>query len=279
MSGSSENQKKINVEDSVNQHKKCRLCGGSLPEWWEDVFYWGKSVHRKQCRHCRKCLTGSEDFWGKCSACRDEIWREKERRKEEKRVYRSKQKEEEKELEELERLRNLYNSEIMNLYGFLKKNELLTAEEEGRFVYGDIHFVGDIQGYAGENSNEYQINKLKVALDELSKHKKEAVMTQYRKLRKKIEAMPEYQIWREEVFKKFGRKCAIGPDCPTDSLEVDHRYRSFHSIIKQYGITNTIQAYECAALWDVNNGAPLCREHHSQTSSAKYYKLKNNHTL
>lgn len=102
---------------------------------------------------------------------------------------------------------------------------------------------------------------------------KERYVLQYQQLRKEIEAMPQYEHWRQAVFQKFGRKCAV---CGSvGNLEVDHRYMSFYAIIQKYGITNVVQAYECMALWDVNNGAPLCKTHHGQTKSSMY-RNKNN---
>lgn len=101
---------------------------------------------------------------------------------------------------------------------------------------------------------------------------KEAEINQYRQLRKDIEAMPEYERWRQAVLDKFDGKCAINDGNCAGNIEVDHRYKSFHRIVREYGITNTIQAYECAALWDVNNGAPLCKFHHDQTKSSMYNK-------
>lgn len=94
----------------------------------------------------------------------------------------------------------------------------------------------------------------------------------YKALREQIEAMPQYDHWRRAVLEKFGRRCAVCGS--TENLEVDHRYKSFHAIVFAYGITNTIQAYECAALWDINNGAPLCRAHHEQTISSRYRASK-----
>ena len=102
---------------------------------------------------------------------------------------------------------------------------------------------------------------------------KEAEMVRYQQLRKDIEAMPQYEHWRQAVFEKFGRKCAVC-GC-TENLEVDHRYKSLYAILRSYKITNTMQAYECAALWDVNNGAPLCKMHHDQTITSTYRQQQN----
>lgn len=99
---------------------------------------------------------------------------------------------------------------------------------------------------------------------------KEAQIEQYRQLRKEIESMPAYENWRQRVFEKFGgRRCM---KCgSTENIEVDHRYKSFYSIVKTYGITNKDDAYGCTALWDVNNGAPLCKPCHDETRSSKSF--------
>jgi len=51
---------------------------------------------------------------------------------------------------------------------------------------------------------------------------------------------------------------------------------AFYSVVREYKITNIMQAYECTALWNINNGSPLCKLHHDQTKSSLYYKEKNN---
>lgn len=210
---------KFDVQKSQTQVQQCRLCGRPLPEWWKDVFYWGRDTHRSQCSICGNCLTNEGDFWGKCSVCREKIlkkrWEEKEKIKKQKHAV----------LEEQKRLRDL-------------KTEQERQQKE---------------------------------LERQQEH--EAEMVQYKKLRKEIESMPQYQIWREEVLKRLGRRCAVCGS--TEDLEVDHRYVSFYKIVKRYEITNTVQAYECAALWDVNNGAPLCKLHHNRTKSSVHYRENN----
>ncbi|GEM_PF-4245898 len=181
--------------------KKCRLCGGPLPKWWDNIFYLGKNAHRKKCHRCGKCLTGKGDFWGKCSACWDEIRREKEGRKEERRVAR----------EERDRLREYERRQMRN-----------------------------------------------------------QKMDDYKKLRKEIEAMPQYEKWRQGILLKFGRQCS---DCGfTENIEVDHHPKSFYAIIQKYGITNTAQAHRCVALWNLNNGRPLCKSCHNKTLSSIYHR-------
>ncbi|GEM_PF-1678226 len=105
----------------------------------------------------------------------------------------------------------------------------------------------------------------------------EAKINKYKQLRKDIEAMPQYSHWRQDVLRRFGDKCAVCGS--TDNIEVDHRYKSFYAIVKECSITNTIQAYECAPLWDINNGAPLCKMHHDQTRSSIYYREHNHDNI
>jgi hypothetical protein len=95
----------------------------------------------------------------------------------------------------------------------------------------------------------------------------------YKLLRKEIEAMPQYKHWRQAVLQTYGRKCSV---CgASQNIEVDHRYKSFYAIVKENHITNTVQAYECAELWDVSNGAPLCKAHHDETQSSIRWNSKN----
>lgn len=154
---------------------------------------------------------------------------------------------------------------IMGIYFCLKSYfapENVKRREEVRINREAREQATQIEGEYEKEQREYEYQR-----------EKEREVARYQQLRKEIEAMPQYQHWRQSVFEKFGRKCAVCGS--TENLEVDHRYKSFYSIIKEYRITDTIQAYECSALWDVNNGAPLCKEHHDQTASSVYYRNNN----
>jgi hypothetical protein len=127
-----------------------------------------------------------------------------------------------------------------------------------------------------EREQRARQDEIRLAKEEWEYNRKIALerhILEYRQLRKEIEAMPQYQQWRQAVFQKFGRKCAVCGS--TENLEIDHRYLSFYAIVQKYGITNTVQAYECVELWNMNNGAPLCKTHHDQTKSSKYREQKN----
>lgn len=87
-------------------------------------------------------------------------------------------------------------------------------------------------------------------------------------IKQEIRAMPRYAVWRQEILAKYGRRCMV---CGSrENLEVDHYPLSLHALVSKYHIENRIRAYECTALWDMNNGAPLCRAHHEQTTSSRY---------
>ncbi|KKP32059.1 MAG: hypothetical protein UR22_C0016G0005 [Parcubacteria group bacterium GW2011_GWC2_32_10] len=85
-------------------------------------------------------------------------------------------------------------------------------------------------------------------------------------LRKKIEEMPKYNNWREKVFEKYGRKCEICGG--VNDIEIHHR-TSFDKIIRRFDIKTKEQAFECDALWNIDNGSVLCHECHIKMESSK----------
>ena len=89
----------------------------------------------------------------------------------------------------------------------------------------------------------------------------------YQELRKSIEQMPKYKKWREDVFQKNGRECEVCGE--KENLEIHHR-TSFYSIIKTYDIDDVYKAFECNALWDIDNGSVICKFCHEKTQSHQY---------
>lgn len=89
----------------------------------------------------------------------------------------------------------------------------------------------------------------------------------YQELRKSIEQMPKYKKWREDVFKKNGKKCEICGE--KGNLEIHHR-TSFYSIIKTYCVDDIYKAFECNALWNIDNGSVVCKFCHEKTQSHQY---------
>lgn len=107
--------------------------------------------------------------------------------------------------------------------------------------------------------------------EQLTAKNREWVMAAYERLSQEIRAMPKYAVWREDVLKKHGRRCSICAS--TENIEVDHRH-SLYSLIRIYKITNTQQAYECDALWEIENGNPLCKSCHDRTTTSLYRQRK-----
>lgn len=91
-----------------------------------------------------------------------------------------------------------------------------------------------------------------------------------RQLRIEIEKMPKYSNWRNAVFVRCGRACEICGE--TKGLEIHHRV-SFDAIQRAYKISTIVQAFECDALWNVNNGSVLCKQCHEKMESSKYRNL------
>ena len=98
----------------------------------------------------------------------------------------------------------------------------------------------------------------------------------YQTIRKEIESMPRYQTWRKEVLERHGKRCAVCGS--TDNIEVDHHPISMYKLVKNSGLLNIeheedrkVTAYEYPHFWTIENGTPLCKKHHDQTSSSKKY--------
>lgn len=114
---------------------------------------------------------------------------------------------------------------------------------------------------------EQDLNKI------FSDHAKKQELQEYFELRRQIEQMPEYNKWRDAVLTKNDRICSV---CGSNNaIEVDHRYYSFYSIVRRNNLKTVIDAYECKELWDINNGAPLCKQCHDQTTSSQNYRKLN----
>ena len=151
---------------------------------------------------------------------------------------------------------------LSEIYAWAKGlNEKMDIEREKRISFEKKRLAQE-EKERERQEIETKLHKAKAAEIEL-----------YRQLRKKIMAMPKYECWRQDVLKRYGRKCTICGS--TENIEVDHFPKSFYEIVRKCGVTNIIEAYECVELWDVNNGAPLCKEHHDKTTSSKWHRQYN----
>jgi hypothetical protein len=79
-------------------------------------------------------------------------------------------------------------------------------------------------------------------------------------LRRRIRKLPEYQIWKVAIIARDGGVCRCG--APGAHI---HHVKPFSEILGTNSITTIEQAIECSELWDVSNGATLCRPCHKLT--------------
>ena len=100
------------------------------------------------------------------------------------------------------------------------------------------------------------------------RRQQEEAYARRRQLRIEIEKMPRYSNWRKDVFEKNGRQCEMCGEI--NGLEIHHR-TSFDSILRLYKINTLAEAFECDALWIINNGSVLCKKHHDEMQSSEYY--------
>ncbi len=72
-----------------------------------------------------------------------------------------------------------------------------------------------------------------------------------------------YRQWRSDVFKRDNYTCQ---ECGIRGgwLEA-HHIKTFSTIIEEYGIKTTQEAFANAELWDINNGLTLCQSCHNET--------------
>lgn len=90
------------------------------------------------------------------------------------------------------------------------------------------------------------------------------------KLKNKIRMLPEYAIWRTEVYKRDNYTCTI---CGNKSqkgnkviLNCDHII-PFSKIVEEYNIASIEDAVSCQELWDTENGRTLCYDCHLKTET------------
>lgn len=143
-------------------------------------------------------------------------------------------------------------------------------EVESRRIIKEIRRKELAEQKEKELQKTKEINERRKELEEEHleqiKEQKDAEYQKYLEIRVKIEKMPIYKRWRNDVIERCGNKCQM---CGiSNSLEVHHR-DSLYSIIKRFKITNTEQAFECKPLWNTENGEVLCKECHDKMESSK----------
>lgn len=89
---------------------------------------------------------------------------------------------------------------------------------------------------------------------------------------KQIKAGYNYTHWREQIFKRDNYTCTA---CGAKGNLHPHHIVSLSEILIKYNIKTVEDAYNCAFLWDINNGITLCHNCHKKTET--YGLNKNKH--
>lgn len=90
----------------------------------------------------------------------------------------------------------------------------------------------------------------------------------YIKFRSKIEHMPLYERWKQDVLKKCGEKCQLDKSHVDRHTEV-HHIDSLYSIYIKNNLISNEEIIKCKKLWDIDNGIVLCKECHDTMESSK----------
>jgi hypothetical protein len=101
-------------------------------------------------------------------------------------------------------------------------------------------------------------------------------------LNKLIRGSARFREWRTAVYRRDSWKCVQcskpgGWNRATrthERLEA-HHIIAFSSLLKHNQITSSLQAQQCEALWNVNNGQTLCHDCHKQTDNYMHKQQKN----
>jgi len=81
-----------------------------------------------------------------------------------------------------------------------------------------------------------------------------------------IRRLNEHRRWMDAVVRRDG-KCSV---CGADADLEAHHVKPLAEIVKEYGVTTSEQARECAELWDLSNGVTLCERCHCEHHGRKY---------
>jgi hypothetical protein len=89
---------------------------------------------------------------------------------------------------------------------------------------------------------------------------------------KLIKVSTYYKHWREQIFKRDNYTCVI---CGAKRNLHPHHLIPLSEILTKYNIKTIEDAYNCAFLWDINNGITHCHDCHKKTET--YGLNKNKH--
>lgn len=87
-----------------------------------------------------------------------------------------------------------------------------------------------------------------------------------------IRQLFKYRQWRSDVFTRDNFTCQ---DCFVRGGYLEaHHLKEFSIIVKENNIKTTEDALNCEELWNINNGATLCKKCHNKTKVARYKLCK-----
>jgi len=92
------------------------------------------------------------------------------------------------------------------------------------------------------------------------------------KFQEKVRKLPEYSLWRKNIFKRDNWTCQI---CGIKGCKLEaHHIKEFNLILKTMKILKIKEAIKCSELWNTNNGVTVCLDCHNKTKT-KYFKIRN----
>jgi 5-methylcytosine-specific restriction endonuclease McrA len=86
------------------------------------------------------------------------------------------------------------------------------------------------------------------------------------KLKRRIRNSYKYAEWRSEGFERDRYQCLKGGKNHGSKLHFDH-IKPFAVILHENNIKTLQEAFQCAELWDVDNGRTLCEKCHHKTDT------------
>lgn len=82
-------------------------------------------------------------------------------------------------------------------------------------------------------------------------------------LKLQIKNLLQYKEWRLTCYERDDYRCN---SCGKKGGKLEcHHIKAFSKILDEYRISSIEEAINCSELWDLNNGATLCRECHGKT--------------
>jgi len=143
------------------------------------------------------------------------------------------------------------------------KNKISKTKKEQHINTGSGFKPGCVPWNKGKKCpwiSERNIEYNKTHKRELHPHWKGGVSN----IEKIIRRMPEYLVWRSNVFIRDNFICV---ECGDAGYVTAHHIKAFTKIIQENNIKSTNEARLCIELWNLENGITLCEKCHSKTDN------------